>query len=361
MAINATSTIGSSATVTLRQQTAGRSTSAAAGIVVPQLGLTDAELDRITAGLLQIGNTASGDRRPVSSAISRTDATNLSVTTGGRIFVNQGNHISVDATAGLSLDANLSIDVGGNNAAVGGAANLSAGDGGIRLEGKRNDDDVDAGRPSLGRLDHLDNRHWRRTYVEGTGATTSVGSAYGVFVAQPSTIQTLGSGDIEFIGTGGRGHRCGTRSVPISAKACGFSPRTGNITIEGYGGGTGTSFPRGHVGAYVHGEHSGSGWWTRPREYHGRGGTTSGNGNYGVFVGVDARVTSSGGSVTVDGTGGGNGTSSNNFGAYVVAGGEISAGSGDSRRRHRHREERRRDRDRKLRRLVAQRQSADYV
>ena len=59
----------------------------------------------------------------------------------------------------------------------------------------------------------------------------------------------------------------------------------------------------------------------------GIGGTSTGYGNFGVYV-VDAgsEISSTGGNVSVDGAGGGTGASTHNFGVRVVFGGKITAG-----------------------------------
>jgi hypothetical protein len=105
------------------------------------LGLTDAELDRITAGTLQLGGPASGTIT-VSGAITRTAATNLVLTTAS------GNNITFDADATPgSLDAgggDVTLATSGTGAILSGgatvdiaAANLSlaAGSGGIGASG----------------------------------------------------------------------------------------------------------------------------------------------------------------------------------------------------------------------------------
>ncbi len=71
-------------TVTLRQRTNGTLINLGGNDVLTAArspsGLTDAELDTITAGTIQIGDTNSGTLT-VSALISRATATNLSLTT----------------------------------------------------------------------------------------------------------------------------------------------------------------------------------------------------------------------------------------------------------------------------------------
>ena len=53
------------------------------------LGLTDAELDRVTAGTLTIGDAAAG-AMTVSAAVSRPAGTDIGLTSGGTILFNSG-------------------------------------------------------------------------------------------------------------------------------------------------------------------------------------------------------------------------------------------------------------------------------
>lgn len=86
------------------------------------LGLSDAELDLITAGTLQIGNTTSGPIT-VSAPISRLAATNMSLTSGGAINIAAG---SVDSAGGLlrlspGSSATVTASNVGNDAVLGSA------------------------------------------------------------------------------------------------------------------------------------------------------------------------------------------------------------------------------------------------
>jgi hypothetical protein len=78
-----------------------------------KLGLTDTELDRISAATLRIGNASSGDLT-ISSPISRTTSTAMQLTSGGAILLGAGAQSSNGAihTAGgtLSLDAGTNFN-----------------------------------------------------------------------------------------------------------------------------------------------------------------------------------------------------------------------------------------------------------
>ncbi len=95
-------------TVLLRQLTEGRAINLG-GDDSGQLSLTDAELDRINAGVLQIGDRNSGTIT-VSADITRAAATNMELHTGGDIVLSGGQ---IDTGGGTLL-----LDSGASPAAV---------------------------------------------------------------------------------------------------------------------------------------------------------------------------------------------------------------------------------------------------
>jgi hypothetical protein len=121
---NLQGTISSNADVTIAPSQAARQIdfgSKTSG----KLGLTDTELDQISAATLRIGNASSGDLT-VSSPISRTTSTTMQLTSGGAILLGAGAQSTNGAihTAGgtLSFDAGTNI----NPATQGVDANTSA-------------------------------------------------------------------------------------------------------------------------------------------------------------------------------------------------------------------------------------------
>src|SRR5439155_15657265 len=104
------------------------------------LGLLDAELDRITAGAINIGDVNSGTIT-ISNVIDRAAATNLSLTTG------TGKNIDFTGTGSLnSLGGNVTLvtNASGSGAITSGTAtpdvsganlSLTAGSGGIGASG----------------------------------------------------------------------------------------------------------------------------------------------------------------------------------------------------------------------------------
>jgi len=106
--IGAGSVNAGAGTAMIRQSTNGTAISLGAE-TVGELSLTDAELDRITAGTLAIGNAGSGTIT-VRGAVSPANSANLSLTTGGAIANTvAGTDITVanlnaTAASGITLD-----------------------------------------------------------------------------------------------------------------------------------------------------------------------------------------------------------------------------------------------------------------
>ncbi|TVS20446.1 MAG: hypothetical protein EA424_03935, partial [Planctomycetaceae bacterium] len=123
---NATIDAGSN-TATLRPLSNNQSIDLGGADSPAQLGLTDGELDRITAGTLQIGDSNSGTIT-VSQSITRGSATDLHLTTGANIaFSGSG---SLDSSGG-----DVTLTTGGTGAITSGAAatDIDAGAGAIML------------------------------------------------------------------------------------------------------------------------------------------------------------------------------------------------------------------------------------
>jgi parallel beta-helix repeat protein len=96
---------------------------------------------------------------------------------------------------------------------------------------------------------------------------------------------------------------------------------SGTVTLIGRGGDSNAGNQRGiHVrnGAQIHGGDTGNG-----AVIIGTGGTSTGNANHGVFVSGPAIITSNGGSIFVEGTGGGTAASRWNYGVSAEFGGLI--------------------------------------
>ncbi len=96
--------------VTVRQRTAGTAINLGGADASGTLGLTDAELDRITTGTLNIGDANTGDIT-VSADITRSASTVINLTCGGEVNLNAsalnsaGGNINIDAVNGTNPSA----------------------------------------------------------------------------------------------------------------------------------------------------------------------------------------------------------------------------------------------------------------
>lgn len=157
------------------------------------LGLSSAELDRITASTLVLGDAATGPVT-VSQPIAPINVTNLEVVGGTSINVNAP--ITLGAIGLLALDAHQNLRI---------AANITAGSGGLQLTGR------------------------------GNQALNSIG----VFTTSGAVIKAVSNGDISILGSGGAGTGAGNYGVGIGNSQV-VTEGTGTINIDGYGG-TGAS------------------------------------------------------------------------------------------------------------------------
>ncbi len=166
------------------------------------LGLSDAELDRITAGTLQIGNANSG-AITVSTAISRTANTAMNLTSGGAVNFNSsslnlnGGNLSINATGGINPTA------AGTDVTVGTASFTSGNDLNIVINGTTADTDYRqlniAGSVNLTGLDlgltgsHTPVAGQTFTIIDNDGSDAITGTFNGL--AQGATLPNfLGSG-----------------------------------------------------------------------------------------------------------------------------------------------------------------------
>jgi hypothetical protein len=196
--------------------------------------------------------------------------------------------------------------------------------------------------------------------VEGTGGGNGTGTAhYGVTLAAGSNITAGGMGNVTVIGRGGN-NLTGTvggfnTGVNVSSGGSNQTPgyissSGGNVTVQGEGGGGSSDLPSASSSASNYGVElvlggyitaGGSGTVSVTGQGGNRSPGATGASNIGVFVsdtnGTNvttgnryAYISSGGGAVTVNGTGGGPltgaGSSATNHGVQVNKGGMITAG-----------------------------------
>lgn len=168
----------------------------------------------------------------------------------------------------------------------------------------------------------------------GGGNGGSGTSNHGVYVSNNGMITSEGTtSTVKVTGTGGNGSGntnygvCVAGSLPEYFGA--ITSNGGDITVTGQGGGSGASGS--NYGVYALGGGKIKAGNTGSVTVTGIGGNSSGNYNLGIYINSYATIpnysmiSSTGGSVVVNGTGGGNGASASNYGVYATNGGRIVA------------------------------------
>lgn len=159
------------------------------------LGLSDAELDRFTAGTLQIGNASSG-QITVSNAI--THVNHLSLTSGAGVTFDQG--IAMDADRNLEVNAASTITLAGANAQL-----SASGTGAITLTTARN--------IALGSGSSIATVDGDLTLAANLQPTPTAGDFAGVSLSG-ATLASTGTGLLTIAGRGGdaaNGNQSGLR------------------------------------------------------------------------------------------------------------------------------------------------------
>jgi filamentous hemagglutinin family protein len=252
------------------------------------------------------GGTGNGDIT-VASNIAVTGAADATLTLQAErdIVVNAG--VSIARTGSNKLNVVFNSDLDGNGAGAivmnTGSAITSNG-GNISLGGGSNGDASNYARGYSTRSNGLElisntiNAGGGNISINGFGGSSSTASGRGVVMTN-STISTTGSGAVSVIGIG----RDST-NVPAS-----FSLGHNNgVLLDG---------------GSVKGGSSGSTWiW-------GKGGAGASAYNYGISITNSATVTSTGGNVTLQGTGGGTGSSDRNVGVQISQSAQVTSNGGN--------------------------------
>ncbi len=348
VALNATSTLQCVGTgnVSIVTQTASRSFHLGTEDI-NSLSLTDAELDRISAQTVQIGDSNSGAIN-VTAAI--THANNLSLTTGAGLIVldaitmaaNRNLSASTMSTsAGITLNSTTSdITTSGTgavsltasrNIVLNVGSSITTVDGGITLSANQQ---PAATNGDFGGIDLVS----ATITTQGTGSVSLTGRGgdtnsekTGIAVFSNSRIDStstaIDAGTITLSGTGGPSTSDTNLGVYVVGSDALITSSRANVSVTGTGGGVDASHGNDGVRVELGGQITagGSGSVT----VVGQGGNLSGTGddNSGVFVNnTNSRITSGGGNVSVTGTGGGAGGGIYNSGVVVVDSAAISAG-----------------------------------
>ncbi len=273
ISIDATATVTGTTTGTIQVRPSTNSLAIDLGgsdVLNATLGLSDAELDRFTAGTLAIGNSAAG-AIAVSQPISHANA--LSITSGSTVSIND--------SITLSTNKNLVVNAASTIALTTTSADISvSGTGSLSLTSDRN--------IVLSNGSSIITANGNLTLTANQSTATS-GNFIGVEV-NGGLVRVTGNGSLSLLGKGGTdsgGFQSGVK-LGGSVQVLG----TGTLTVDGTGG------------------------------------TALGDRNYGVYLtGPTAGITSTSGVVTVTGRGGGSGTSSHNYGILSEAQATISSGA----------------------------------
>ncbi|MEQ1858792.1 MAG: autotransporter-associated beta strand repeat-containing protein [Chthoniobacteraceae bacterium] len=291
------------ATVTFKPRTAGTFINLGGADVLTgspkTLGLTDAELDAVSAATLQIGDANSG-ALTVSAAI--THANDLSLTTGAGVTFNQA--VTMAANKNFTASASGTIGFANTNADL-----ATSGTGAIFLATAR-----DISLVSGSSVATVDGNLTLRANLDGMTSGNFIGIS-----SSGGTVQTTGAGVILISGIGGNSG-AGTDGVRLSNSA---SVSGASVTITGFGG---TSTARAYGVVVLSGATVTSSSGTVSVTGTGGAGTDH---NYGVYV-QDGGITSGGGGVNVTGTGSSAAGSFDNYGVYVEFSGQITAGGAGS-------------------------------
>jgi hypothetical protein len=202
MTITGTLSVNAGAgTINLRQFNAARPIDLGTD-TAGSLGLTDTELDNISAGAINIGTTASGAVTISSGGITRAAATDLSVTTAANNNITfSGGTAALDANGGnitLTVSGTGAITSGGAATEIlGGAVSLTSGSGGIGAAG--NSITIDGSTLSVTTGGNADAHISEANTVELTSVSTGTGTSFlvsGTFTVAAANTPLTGKLDI---------------------------------------------------------------------------------------------------------------------------------------------------------------------
>ena len=285
-------------TIIVRQKTPGKLIDIGGTDSATSLGIDGAELNRLTANLVQIGTAASGN---ITQTTAIAAPSSLLFTTGGELALQNGFTMAVNknfsavagstvrlpnTTSDLATSGTGTIDIATSRDIL-----LSSGSSIITANGNLN---LSANQQPV----------------------STVGTFNGLDLAS-ALVQSTGSGDVI---VNARGGASGGDGISLTGGVNGkFQTATGAVRLNGTGGGTATA--AGNDGVYLAGTVQATGSIL----IDGQGGNATGSGanNHGVVLDTGASLV---GTSTVTGHGGG-GTSSDNYGVLGTVSSLISVGN----------------------------------
>jgi hypothetical protein len=261
------------------------------------LGLSDAELDRITAGKIIIGDAATPNTITVSDAIEHAGDADFEVLTARNIVFESGSSWTTQ-DGDLSFTANRqSIATTGDfvGVALAGASLTTSGSGQILLKGR--------------------------------GGNAELYS-YGISVLSGSIIQSTsalsGAGTIDIDGRGGSGSFFNV-GVIIGGTDTEITSIVGNITITGRGGdGAGSANYGVGIGNQAVVSSTGTGVNAAKISVEGTGGLGSST-CFGTFISEFGQINSVDGDIAITGFGGGTASSDSNTGVFFFNSSTVSS------------------------------------
>ena len=236
--------------------------------------------------------------------------------TGDDVITFFGN---INFQAGANLDLNLQNDdapVGMDRIIILGAANLVLSGTGTA--------DIKVSRSVIVNLGaSLVTENGDLTVEANQQAPTTAGSFSAVTVDR-GLLQANGSGNVTVKGKGGSTGSAFSVGISVNGPNGKIASASGNVNVTGHGGGTGASLADFGVAVQSSGMISTGANGTI--SVTGYGGTnSSGNSNGGVLVNTGGSIISTNGSTTVTGTGGGTSTSASNYGVIINDASSISS------------------------------------
>ena len=269
-----------------------------------------------TQNVVIVGSGGHGNQMPSRGII---------VSGAGSEIVAAGTGLSITGTGGNSdtaeFNSGIQLDGGAVVRTFGAASMDMVGFGGIASG------DYNRGVHVSGAMSRVETVNGLLS-IKGTGGgRLSAGHNVGVFCDAGGQVSVLGTGNLQVTGKGGFGSGDFNRGLAATGSLSGFYARTGNMVLNGTGGGIGNSaFNSGvflDAGSRANLEGSGA------LNIIGRGGLTNGDQNRGVLVAGETTVVSnSAGTVQINGTGGGIGQSAWNYGVSLEAGATVLGSPG---------------------------------
>jgi hypothetical protein len=307
-----------SGTVTLRPASTGLAINLGIN-TAGQLGITQAELNQISAGTIAIGrNDIATGTVTVWANVGVTGGTNLSVTTARNVVVNGGATLST-VNGDLTLSANQqATPTTGNFRGVNVSGTVQTQGGTLTVQGRGG---TDSGGQQFG---VLVNGGTVQATVAGTVAVTGRGGdGGGVFNAGVALAfggrlvgGTAGLNTVD--GTGGATGTTQLDGVFVQDSTSDITTNGGDLRVTGTGGGSGASIS--NRGVVVAGGATVTAGGTGTVTVVGTAGSGSGGGHIGVSVNnANSRITSGGGAVSVTGFG--------STGVALLPGGGITSGN----------------------------------